>query len=363
MYDDGTYTHSTKLNIVLPIAPHANHRLKHAADGKPEPSMVPAEAVAWVHALRKGEKDIRTIELCGPGDVLASVSTTLSCLELLQDEIRTAELGLTTLGLGAAPLASDLARLGVGRVTLLVDTAVAKTAEQLYAWIRPAKKNIPLAIASEILIAAQTKAVEALRDAGIRVVIRTTLVAGVNDGEVITLAEKMAALGATAMEIDGEEGIDLPGLALKSSAHLPTAVYEPPVELPPPATPSSCAGMDMPKATKERPNVAVVSSNGMDVDMHLGQASQVLIYGPRPDGLTCLLMARQTPGTGGGSDRWQQLAKECLYDCFALLATHAGDAPRKELAELGIQVILTEENIEGLVDVLYGGGKKKKCKK
>lgn len=119
----------------------------------------------------------------------------------------------------------------------------------------------------------------------------------------------------------------------------------------------------MPKPTEERPNVAVVSSNGMDVDMHLGQASQVLIYGPRPDGLTCLLMARKTPGTGGGSDRWQQLAEECLHDCFALLATHAGDAPRKELAELGIQVILTDENIEGLVDVLYGGGKKKKCKK
>ena len=119
----------------------------------------------------------------------------------------------------------------------------------------------------------------------------------------------------------------------------------------------------MPKPTKERPNVAVVSTNGMDVDMHLGQASQVLIYGPREDGLACLLMARQTPDSGGGSSRWQTLGKECLHDCFALLATHAGDAPRKEFADLGIQVILTEDNIEGLVDVLYGGGKKKKCKK
>ena len=119
----------------------------------------------------------------------------------------------------------------------------------------------------------------------------------------------------------------------------------------------------MPTPTDERPNVGVVSTNGMDVDMHLGQASQVLIYGPREDGLPCLLKARQTPGSGGGTDRWQDLAKECLHDCFVLLATHAGDVPRKIFTELGIQVILTEDNIEGLVDVLYGGGKKKKCKK
>jgi nitrogen fixation protein NifB len=33
------------------------------------------------------------------------------------------------------------------------------------------------------------------------------------------------------------------------------------------------------------------------------------------------------------------------------------------LGAKGIRVILTEENIEGTVDVLYGGGKKQKCKK
>ncbi|MCF8057140.1 MAG: radical SAM protein [Desulfocapsa sp.] len=362
MYD-GTYLHSMKLDVKLPIAPHANHRLLRAGDEKPEPAMVPAEAAAWVQALRKGGKKIQTIELCGPGDVLASASITLNCLELLQPEIRSAELSLTTLGLGAAELASDLARLGVKRANLLVDTCNAETAGKLYAWIRPAKKNIPLAQASEILIAAQAEALEALTAAGIRVVIRTTLVTGVNDEDLTEFAKKMAVLGAAAMEINGEEGMDLEQLALQTSVHLPATVYKVPMELHPPGTPGSCEANSMPKPTAERPNAAVVSTNGMDVDMHLGQASQVLIYGPRDDGLACLLMARQTPGTGGGADRWQMLAKECLHDCFALLATHAGDAPRKELAELGIQVILTEDNIEGLVDVLYGGGKKKKCKK
>ncbi|MCI5132052.1 MAG: dinitrogenase iron-molybdenum cofactor biosynthesis protein, partial [Candidatus Electrothrix sp. EH2] len=94
-----------------------------------------------------------------------------------------------------------------------------------------------------------------------------------------------------------------------------------------------------------------------------GQASQVLIYGPREDGLACLLESRPAPEAGSGDSRWQALAEKCLFDCFALLATHAGKNPQKVLGDLGIKVLLTEENIEGTVEVLYGGGKKKNCKK
>lgn len=360
--DSGTVTHSTTLEIKLPVGPLANHRLVGASDEKTEIALVPAEAVAWIQALRKGGRHIQSIELCGPGDVLASARTTLDCLELLQPEIGGAELSLTSLGLGCVERVPDLAHLGVKTVSLLVDTVSVETAMKLYAWVRPGKKTVPLAKAAEMLVSDQSEAVKALQAAGIRVVIRTTLVSGVNDDEVLAIAEKMAGLGAASMKISGEDSIDLEELSTKASKHLPVTVYNPAPELPPPGSPQSCAEISMPKPTEERPNVAVVSTNGMDVDMHLGQASQVLIYGPREDGLPCLLRARQTPDSGGGSDRWQALAKECLHDCFALLATHAGDAPRTEFAELGIQVILTDDNIEGLVDVLYGGGKKKKCK-
>ena len=44
------------------------------------------------------------------------------------------------------------------------------------------------------------------------------------------------------------------------------------------------------------------------------------------------------------------------------MAASAGQRPREVLGNRGIRVILTEENIEGTVDVLYGGGKKEKCK-
>jgi nitrogen fixation protein NifB len=75
-----------------------------------------------------------------------------------------------------------------------------------------------------------------------------------------------------------------------------------------------------------------------------------------------MLETRQAPDPGSGESRWEQLA-DTLSDCFALLAASAGQRPREVLGGRGIRVILTEENIEGSVDVLYGGGKKQKCKK
>ena len=117
----------------------------------------------------------------------------------------------------------------------------------------------------------------------------------------------------------------------------------------------------LPKPTRERSRVAVASATGMDVDLHLGQAKTLLIYGPREDGLACLLETRQAPDPGSGESRWEQLA-DTLHDCFALLAASAGQRPREILGNRGIRVILTEENIEGTVDVLYGGGKKGQCK-
>ena len=113
----------------------------------------------------------------------------------------------------------------------------------------------------------------------------------------------------------------------------------------------------IPKPSRERPNVAVVSSNGMDIDLHLGEAVRALIYGPREDGLPCLLGSRLLPEAGGGSSRWETLA-DTLEDCFALLTASAGESPRKVLGRRGITVLITDDNVEGTVDVLYGGGKK-----
>ena len=355
-----TQLHRDSINLVLPIAANANHRLQATAEGKTGPAMLPAEAMAWLDSLRAGGKKIPSIELCGPGDVLASWPATQACLELLQNEAQGSKIFLTTLGLNGAVHAVELDDLGIDKVTMLVDTVDQQTATDIYQWIRPDKKNIPLDRAAEILIKEQATAVQSFAEVGLQVTIRTTVQKGVNDDKITAIAEKMAHLGATAMELIGE-GVELEKLAEQASAHLEATVFQPEPDLPPPGTPQSGLTPVQPRPSQERPNVAVASSSGMDVDLHLGQAGKLLIYGPRDDGLPCLLESRETP-PGGSPDRWASLAA-AIPDCFALLASHAGEAPRQYLAEEGIRVILTEDQIEGIVDVLYGGGKKKKCSK
>ncbi|MFN2369292.1 MAG: NifB/NifX family molybdenum-iron cluster-binding protein, partial [Desulfurivibrionaceae bacterium] len=116
------------------------------------------------------------------------------------------------------------------------------------------------------------------------------------------------------------------------------------------------------KPSKTRPNIAVVSMGGMEVDLHLGQAYRVLIYGPRQDGLTSLLGTRPVPEPGIGGSRWEELAGS-LPDCFAILAASAGESPRRILGEQGITVLITDGEIEGTIDMLYNGTRKGKCKK
>jgi nitrogen fixation protein NifB len=360
----------------LPVAPQATFRPQFAPESKAEQALSPAEALREV-GLYKG---LEAVELDGPGDPLASMTTTLATIALLKKHYPALTIGLTTLGFGGEQHAAELAATGLNRATLLVETMELAAAEKLYAWIRPGRKTVLLHQAATLLLEEQPKTVQALADAGVKVAIRTTIYPGINAHQVVTLAETMAELGATEMElvpftpdpqqIDGpppSTRVHMGQISKLTGLSLATTVRQ--VNVAECSCSSGCgcgakepAQPGLPQPSAERPRVAVVSTTGMDVDLHLGQATTILIYGPRADGLTCLLETRQAPEPGSGESRWEQLA-DTLHDCFALLAASAGGRPREVLGAKGIRVILTEENIEGTVDVLYGGGKKQKCKK
>ena len=369
--------------LKLPVAPLAFCRMRHIQEAKAHPAMNVSEVVAEVGRY----PGLTHVELGGPGDPLASLSATLATLAQLSEHRPDLTIGLTTVGLRGAEYAAELAAAGVGSVTLLVEALDAATAERLYAWIRPGKKNIPLQDAVPLLLDEQARAVPALAAAGLAVTIQSTVYPGINAHYMAAIAETMAELGATAMRL-------VPFLPDPTLANAPPAATREHMEqlarLTSHFLPTTSVVMDvadcgcdcgprcgsgatcgcgavaavptgLPRPTAERPRVAVVSATGMDVDLHLGQARKLLIYGPREDGLACLLETRQAPDPGSGVSRWEQLA-DVLHDCFALLAVSAGQRPREVLGNRGIRVILTEENIEGTVDLLYGGGKKHKCK-
>ena len=367
----------------LPVAPLAFCRICNIQEAKAHPAMNAAEVIAEVDRY----PGLTRVELDGPGDPLASMATTLATVAVLRQHRPEVTIGLTTVGLGGAEYAAELAAAGIGSVTLLVEALDAATAERLYAWIRPGKKNIPLQDAVSLLLDEQARAVPALAAAGLAVTIQSTVYPGINAHYMAAIAETMAELGATAMRL-------VPFLPDPTLANAPPAATREHMEqlarLTSHFLPTTSVVMDvadcgcdcgprcgsgttcgcgavasvqtgLPQPTIQRPRVAVVSATGMDVDLHLGQARKLLIYGPREDGLACLLETRQAPDPGSGVSRWEHLA-DVLHDCFALLAVSAGQRPGEVLGNRGIRVILTEENIEGTVDLLYGGGKKHKCK-
>ncbi|MFN2369301.1 MAG: hypothetical protein ABR605_10230, partial [Desulfurivibrionaceae bacterium] len=83
----------------------------------------------------------------------------------------------------------------------LIDAVDREVAEKLYAWIRPGKKTIPLARATEMLLEEQPLAVKAFKAAGCKVIIRTTVYPGINDDHVAKIARVVGECGADAIRL------------------------------------------------------------------------------------------------------------------------------------------------------------------
>jgi len=357
----------------LPIASRVNHRIRFSPlNTQKQTAILPQTALRMIEELQAKGARASAVLLHGPGDPLADIQPTLETIELLKQGQPELKIVLRTLGIGGLQHADKLQQAGLSEVELMVDGVDPVVLEKLYAWIRPGYKTLKLAEAAEILCTEQAKAIQAFKDAGLLVRIVTTLYPTANEDHLEVLARKVADLGADEMILhpyaaDPNADITLPEPEPVALATLIGALANilPVVQGRPAATGSNGAAeiaTTLPKPGKGRPNIAVVSSNGMDVDLHLGQAPQILVYGPREDGLNCLLECRPAPEPGTGGERWDILADR-ISDCFALLAASAGERPRKILAGRGIQVIITRENIEGTVDALYGGGKKGRGKR
>ncbi len=355
--------------VRLPVAPRINHRIRFAPlSADRENHITPLDAVRILVNLKEHGAQAQTVLLYGPGDPLADIDSALETISRVRSGFPEITVVVRTIGVDGVKFADKLSKAGVEEVEMPIDGVVPSVLENIYAWVRPGYKTLKLSEAVEILCGEQARSIQAFKDAGMKVHIITTLYPTVNDDHLEQLAKKVAEYGADDMTLHpyapepgaditlpAPDPADIDRLLAVIGEVLPVRKGRPATCLP--ATDAAAAGA-LPKPTKQRPNVAVVSTNGMDIDLHLGQAPQMLIYGPREDGLACLLESRPTPDPGIGDQRWNLLA-DSIPDCFALLTASAGDRPRRILSENGIQILISQEQIEGVVDSLYGGGKKK----
>lgn len=372
----------------LPVASRANVRGKYDDAmyvasgnnevGKAAGSLSPKEALAYLDRVVSAGADVVMVGITGPEEPFATPDVTFETLRLVREKYPDMGLCVTTNGLGIASYAPALAGLGLSHVTLLVNGVDPDIVEQLYGWIRPGTRTLRMAEAAEHLVGEQLGAIMALRKADITVKINTTVYPGINDAHVADVAARVASLGAAVMHIvpylppwEGATPVERPSDTLMEQVREKAATYLPVMD-----APDTCGEMIVgymgdacgvgpdtvtpelhPVPGGDKPYVAVASNDGFTVNEHLGHAAKFLIYGPQ-NGPVSLLEARRAPAAGSGDTRWDTLA-QTLSDCAYVLVASAGNRPKEVLGGHGIRVIQTDDPIEGLVDVLYGGGKGK----
>jgi len=362
--------------VYLPVAPQITAKTRFSSSIPSRLDFImPEEALVVLDRAMDNHGDTITMAaIAGPGDPLAVPDTTIKMVEMVKKRYEHLEIGLKTLGIGSERFSADLAKAGVTYVEMEVNGVKASVLEKLYAWIRPGQKTLKIGDAVELLLREQKNGVPALRYDGIRVCISTTLFPGYNVEHLRSIGTVMMELGADGMALiayEPESGAEVVLGKLDpeefSNACRVAGEYLPLVEPLLSYGPKKTDQADMkaatrPGPTKERPNIAVASADGMEINLHLGQADKIMIYGPRQDGLACLVDLRKAPAAGSGADRWQRLA-DVLHDCFAILVSQAGDAPRRVLGECGVRVVLVDGSIDSIVDQFYDTKAKGKSKR
>ena len=318
------------------------------------------EALALLEAAVARER-VDMVELSGPGDPLATPETTLAAARLVRERWPQLPLALRTLGCGAARWAGELAAAGVSYVEIPVDAVHADVYEKIYAWIRPGLKTLPIRQAAELLVREQRHAVSALTFREVEVVVVTTLYPGINEHLLARIASAMQVLGAEAMAAlpyEAEAGAEV-ALPENSWQNKPNELARTRIALPlvrpllgQRAEDPSAAMALQAASRKDRTRVAVASSKGRFVDLHLGQAESFLIFDRDGEGRPRQLERRPAPPPGSGEQRWQTLATT-LADCFAVVVAAAGQTPRRLLARQNMRVVIANRPLDDMVCELF----------
>lgn len=376
--------------IHLPVAPRCNIQcnfcnrkydcMNESRPGVTSSVLQPRQAVDYLSHVVEKRPEIVVMGIAGPGDPFANPDETMETLRLTRERFPEMILCLATNGLGIGPHIDEIAGMNVSHVTVTITAVAPKIGAKIYAWVRDHKMPLRGEAAAELLLERQLDAVRRLKTLGVTVKINTIIIPGVNDTHIPQVAETVAGLGADIMNcmalvpVRGAAFQDLPapdGLMtsrarLQSGQHLPQMTH--------------CArcradavglineqmttdqldtihhyAMTAPGAAgSPRPCVAVATMEGALVNQHLGEAARFVVYEQNPETPSGYKFKeiRRAPEQGGGTSRWQELART-LSDCRAILVATAGPAPSDVLKKSGIRVVEMEGLIEEGLRAIY----------
>lgn len=379
--------------VHLPVAPRCNIQCKfcnrqfdcvnESRPGVTSAVLSPAQAMVYLEEVMRQKPFIKVVGIAGPGDPFANAAQTMETCRRVRQRYPDMMLCIATNGLGIGPYLDELAELNVSHVTVTVNAVDPAIGARIYSWMRIGKRVVKADQGAEILLHRQLDAIAGLKARGIIVKVNCIILPGINEDHIETVASKMKDLGVdlfNCMPLYPSSGSELghleqpdsetvnairqaAGKHVKQMRHCTRCRSDAVGLLGETTSPEmmaalkNCQHLEVlePKGQKlsRRPYVAVASLEGVLVNEHLGQATQLLVYGQK-DGRIDLIEARQTPESGGGMDRWKELAAT-LADCRTLLVNSAGGNPKKALTASGIEVVECEGLIEEAVSAVFAG--------
>jgi nitrogen fixation protein NifB len=366
--------------VHLPVAPacnvqcnFCNRKFDCANESRPgvcSALLKPAQVVPYVDEVLRQASDISVAGIAGPGDPFANAEETLESLRLLRQRFPELLLCVASNGLNVPAYLDQIAALGVSHFTITVNAVDPAIAADIYSWMNFERHMYRGREAGELLLRQQTAAIRGLKARGITVKINTIVIPSINDRHVSAVAEYAASLGADMLnciplhptaetlfeEFPEPTATEMMQIRNEAEGFLPQMRHcsrcradavgrlgeTPTIELQ--GALRRAAGL-VPQERPEPKYAAVATWEGVLVNQHLGEATQLSIYEPVEGGGFRLRETRRTPEGGTGQRRWEELGV-LLADCRALLVSGIGPSPRGVLEPSGLRII----EMEGLID-------------
>lgn len=374
--------------VHLPVAPKCNIQcgycnrkydcVNESRPGVTSNVLSPGQALYYVNELVEAGKPISVVGIAGPGDPFANPEQTMETLRLIRKRHPDMLLCVSTNGLGVGPYIAELSELQVSHITITLNAIEPEIGTNIYSWVREHKKPLRGQEAAAQLLCRQIQAMKSIKTHGLTLKINTILIPGVNDHHINEIASFAKAEGADLHNIiplcpvEGTlfEEFEEPTPAMIHEARAIAGQYMPQMKHCQRCRADACGLLAegttqetlkmIEKAAnaplnpdEERPYVAVATREGVLVNQHLGEAEELSIFEMKQDHFE-IRETRQTPPSGGGSERWMELAN-ALKDCRAILVSGIGPKPTAFLRQAGLKVIVMEGLIDETLRRIYAG--------
>ena len=374
--------------VHLPVAPKCNIQcgycnrkydcVNESRPGVTSNVLSPGQAAYYVEQLMEMKKPISVVGIAGPGDPFANPEETMETLRLIRKQHPEMILCVSTNGMNVEPYVAEMAELGVSHITITMNAIDPEVGKNIYAWVRDGKKPLRGLEAAETLLKRQMQAIKTIKSHGITLKINTILLPGVNEDHIGAVAEFAKSEGADLHNIIPlvpvadtmfEDSIE-PTPAMIHAAREIAGSYLPQMTHCQRCRADACGllaegttqetlemiqdASNAPlKPDENRPYVAVASREGVLVNQHLGEATELTIF-ENKDGAYAEVESRKTPDTGNGDARWTEMA-DLTKDCRALLVSGVGPKPTRILESSGLKVVVMEGLIDEALSQIYDG--------